>query len=399
VPALSEFRALDRRNWSLAGARTVVNAGFSMVLPFMAHYLKIERHQPALVIGVIWAVAGAGGASMQWVAGTLSDHVGRRKVMMVSLVLRAANLAALGYVTASHGRVLLIGLLVIANAVLRAFFDPVANAMVVDLSPPEQRVSAFALQRVGVNIGWTLGTACVGLGDYGRLFYVAAVLTILSLFVVARIGEPPPATSARPPSWREMVALLGDRALVRFLIATVFFFTLQVQLYQALSIYAAVALHLDRAQIGHLYALNGVLVVFLQMSAVGFIRRVGTRRALILGCLGYAVSYGAVGLATGSYSLLFCVACVTLAEIVTAPAQQTTVTSMAPPARVGAYAGLFGLCQVAGQSAGPLIGTALLDSPLPARVAWFVLALFGVAAAAIYRARSFRAPWAQRGPH
>jgi MFS family permease len=389
VSPLAEFRGLDRRNWYLAAARMVVNGGFSMVLPFMARYLRIDRAQPAVVIGLIWTLAGISGAAMQWVAGALSDHVGRRPVMIASMILRAVNLAALGYVTATDGSVLALGALVVANAILRAFFDPVANALVVDLSPPEQRVAAFSLQRVGINIGWTLGPYCVSLGAFSRLFYVAAGLTLLSCFAVAKVGEPPRATSARPPGWREMRAFLDDRALVRFLVATVAFFVLQIQLYQALSIYAAVNLKLTIAQIGHLYSFNGLLVVFLQMPAVAFIRRHGTRRALILGCAGYAASYAAVGLAGSYTTLLLCVGCVTLAEIVTAPAQQATVTSMAPAGRIGIYAGLFGLCQVTGQSAGPLIGTALLDA-LPARVAWFVLALFGVTAAVIYRGRRAR---------
>jgi len=41
------------------------------------------------------------------------------------------------------------------------------------------------------------------------------------------------------------------------------------------------------------------------------------------------------------------------------------VTALAPPGRTGAYTGLYGLCQVAGQSSGPLIGQAALQ-PSPA---------------------------------
>jgi MFS family permease len=85
--------------------------------------------------------------------------------------------------------------------------------------------------------------------------------------------------------------------------------------------------------------------------------------------------------------LLACVAAISIAEIITMPAQQAVVTSMAPPGRVGIYAGLFGLCQVVGQSVGPLIGGALLDT-MPSRVAWFVMALFGVAAAFVHRGRT-----------
>lgn len=369
----------------------VVSAGFAMVLPFMAIHITEERHRPAFEVGIISTLAGACGAAMQWVAGALSDHVGRRPVMLSSMVVRAANLALLGWVTAIQGPIWVLGALIVANGVLRAFFDPVANALVADLTPPEQRVAAFSLQRVGINIGWAVGTASHALAAYHVLFYGAAGITLVATLAITAIAEPPRSTTARPPAWRDMVAALDDRRLVRFLLATVAFFILQVQLYQTLSIYAARDLHLNRAQVGTLYSLNGILVVLLQVPTVAFIRHWGTERALVFGSLAYASSYVAVGLAGGYFSLLLCVACVTLAEMLSAPAQHTAVTAMATPGRMGIYAGLFGLCQVTGQSAGPLIGTALLDAELPSRgVAWFLLALFGVAAATIYRTKAKR---------
>jgi MFS family permease len=386
---LADFRSLDPRNWYLARARLVVTAGFSMVLPFLGMYITIDRKQPAIVAGTIWTLAGAGGAAMQWVAGALSDRVGRRGVMVASMILRAANLAALGLATAVNASVLIIAGLIIINSILRAFFDPVANAMVADLSPPEQRVAAFSLQRVGVNIGWTVGNATAYLAaghGYSVLFYWAAPVTLLATVALAAIPAPPTTVTARPPGWREMLILLDDRPLVRFLVATIAFYILQVQLYQTLSIYSASVLHLDVRHVATLYWLNGVMVVFLQVPASAYIGRVGIRQALVIGCVGYAASYAAVGLARGYLAVLACVACVTLAEIVTAPAQQAVITSQAPAGRIGIYTGLFGLCQVAGQTAGPLIGTAALDT-LPKRVAWFVLALFGLAAARMYKPR------------
>ncbi len=386
---LAEFRVLDRRVWMLAAARMVVTAGFSMVLPFLAMYLSVERQVPAVIVGLIWTVAGACGAGMQWVAGELADRVGRRPVMVAAMILRALNLAGLGYATALQADVFVLGALCVANSMLRSFFDPVANALVADLVPPERRVAAFSLQRVGINIGWAAGPAVAAVAadvPYSQLFYWSVPVTLVAAFGVAIIKEPTlaTATAQRGPSWREIFAFRDDKPFVRFLLATVAFYVLQVQLYQSLSIFAASVLGLGRAEVGTIYMLNGALVVVLQLPAVGFIQRLGTRGALVIGCLVYAAAYASVGLAVGHLSMLVCVACVTLAEILTAPAQQATVASIAPAGRIGAYSGLFGLCQVVGQSTGPLIGTALLDA-VPPRAAWFLIALFGVAAALTYR--------------
>ena len=390
VPLLAEFRTLDRRIWSLASARLVMMGGSSMVIPFLGIHLAIERKVPAVVVGLIWSVAGACGAALQWGAGELADRIGRRPLMLSAMVLRALNLLGLGLATRmgpSSLAVVLIGALVVASSMLRALFEPAANALIADLSPPEQRVAAFSLQRVGTNIGWASGPAIAGLfagASYSTLFLCSVPVTAIATAIIWKIDAPHTASAARPPSWRELLAFRGDRAFVRFLAATLCFFVLQAQLYQTLSIYAARVLHLSRAQVGTFYTLNGLLVVCLQLPLVGTIRRIGTRRALLFGCLGYAASYAFMGLATSYAFILGCVACVTLSEIITAPAQQTTVTTLAPPGRMGAYSGLFGLCQIAAQSAGPLIGTGALDLMAP-RAAWFVLAAFGVTAGFTYR--------------
>ena len=390
---LSECRACDRRIWALAGARLVVTAGYSMVMPFLAMHLAVDRQVPVVTVGLIWFIAGGLGAACQWVAGELADRLGRRPLMLGAMLARAAVLAAMGLAIDRHAAVAAIAGLTVGNAMLRGFFEPAATALVADLTPARSRVAAYSLQRVGLNIGWAAGPAVAALAtgvSYAQLFYAAAPLTLLAAAGVWMIREPAPESTVdarRPFTVAQLMAFVGDKALLRVLGATLCFFILQVQLFQTISIYAASVLHLDRWQVGTLYSLNGLLVVALQLPAIQYINRLGTRRALMLGSLAYAAGYASVGLARGYLTLLACIAAVTLAEIFTSPAQQTAIGQLAPPGRTGAYMGLFGLCQVAGQSSGPLVGTTLLAT-LPPRVAWFALALFGVAAAVGYRVLS-----------
>jgi MFS family permease len=386
VSWLADCRALDRRVWALAAARMVVTGGYSMVMPFLAMHLAVDQRVPVVTVGAIWLVAGGLGAFSQWVAGELGDRLGRRPLMLGAMLLRGLNLAAMGAAVAVDSPWPVIALLTILNSVLRGFFEPLATALVADLVPPPNRVAAYSLQRVGVNVGWAGGPAVAWLAagvSYASLFYAAAPLTLLAAAGLWRIREPQRVLANRAFTLPELLAFTRDRTLLRFLLATLAFFTLQVQMFQTLSIYSAKVLHLTRAEVGTLYTLNGILVVLLQLPAVHAILRLGTWRALMVGAVGYAVSYAAVGLAVGHGTLLLCLAGITFAEIISSPAQQAAITSLAPADRVGAYSGLYGLSQVVGQSAGPLIGASLL-AVLPSRAAWFVLALFGVGAALGY---------------
>ena len=397
MAALHEFRTLDRRVWVLTAARVVVTFGVSMVMPLLAFHLNQERHVRAVLVGLIWTVSGIAAAGVQWLAGSLADRIGRRPVMLGAMAARTVNLALMGFAIQHREPVLVIAALCVANAVLRAFFDPVASAMIADLSAGETRVAAFSLQRIGINIGWAAGTAVPSIAlatghSYAELFYLSAPVTAMAGLALTRVRETRAAAAAAAPlqatrtRFADLFHIPADPAFLRFLAGTFAYFLLQVQLYQTLSMYAAQVLHLSHAQVGRIYFTNGIIVVALQVPAFYYIRRIGVRPALVLGSVLYAISYASCGLARGQTTLLLSVAGITLAEMVSAPSQYTAATSMAPPDRIGAYAGLFGLAQTAGQSLGPLIGGFLLDR-LGDRRIWMILPLFGVIAALTYRTR------------
>jgi MFS family permease len=390
----ADFRSLDRRVFILAAARLVVTLGFSAVLPYLAVTLHRERGVSSVIIGAIWTIGGLSGAAMQWVAGEVTDRVGRRPILLGAMALRTVNLVALGYEILHRGPVPIIAILFVLNGILRAFFDPVASAMVADLATGEHRIAAFSLQRFGLNIGWVLGSASVGITNalhlaYGQIFYISAGITLAatvaaSFIVETRVISADPARPRTPFRFSDLGLYWQDQRFVRFLFATFFFFLLQAQLYAPLSIYAADHLHMSLAAVSHLYTVNGFIVVLLQLPAFYLIRRIGTHKVLVVGALAYAIAYALCGLALREWHLLVFVGLITLAEIISSPAQQTAATGMAPPERIGAYAGLYGLTQAAGQSFGPLVGTSLLDA-FPDRLTWPLLALFGIAAMLLYR--------------
>lgn len=398
---LARFAALDRRVWFLALTRLVATAGFSMAMPLMTVYLTQDRHLAVWAAGLVMTAAGACGAVLQSYAGTLSDRTGRVPMIWWASVLRTVNLGLLGLCVAREGPLVLLVLLFVVNNLARAFIDPPTQALVADLTPVSQRVDAFALQRIGINIGFAGGPAAaffaMGHGvPYHRLFYWSVPIGLLAVWLLLPLRAlrptrpptpvPPGARTALP--WlRELLAHRRDHALMWFLAATFLFSVLQIQLFVTLPIFGARTLGLPKADVMTIFTVNGLLVVLLQLPAAALINRLGRTRALMLGCLGYALSYSALSLSRGLGSLLACVAAITLAEVVLSPAQHAQVTTLAPVRRIGAYSGLFGFAQLLGQSSGPSIGTAILDLA-PDRAAWFLLALFGLCGAWGYGAAS-----------
>jgi MFS family permease len=394
IPAivLGQAPELDRRIWVLAATRFVVTAGFAAVMPFLALHLAVDRHFAILRIGFLWTAVGLVSASMQWLAGQITDRLGRRRVLLVAMVVRSVNLALLGWAIGTRASFATIGALCILNGAMRAFYDPAASALVAALCSRDKRVAAFSLHRVGSSLGWAAGPLAITFAPeaaYSTIFYVAAPITLVAAVAVARLPET--GTVLRRPRlrWSQLAEFRQDRKFVRFLMATLPFFVLQTQMYHMLPLYSAKYLGLDRTQVGSLFVVNGILVVLVQLPAVGFIRRVGTAGALVVGSLGYVVAFMGVGLATGYLSLLSCVVLATLCEIAAVPAHQARTTALAPIDNVAGYVGLGGLVQGLAQTCGPIVGSCLIELASPT-LGWMLMALLGVAAAAGFRRRPVR---------
>jgi predicted MFS family arabinose efflux permease len=343
--------------------------GFSLVMPYMAMYLVETRGATGAQYGTIYLVAGIIAALTQAVGGELADRYGRRRVMISALVVRCVNMVLLGFAVLHHATIPVLGVLIITNGMLRAFFEPAASAAVTELVPPSKRTAAYGLQRMGVNFGWALGPALGGMlassHSYGSIFFASAgVMTLAALATayVTDLPRKPPEAKIAFSFRRAAVALREHRAFLVYL-GLVFLGSLfTMQIFSTFSVFAKTELHLPVQEIGLLYTVNGVLVLIFQVPAVIFIERGGPTRALVLGPLLHAVAFLAIGLSSDFPELCAAMVLVTAAEVIFAPAVTDMAAHLGDPRRLGRAFGLFGLTQQLGLSCGPLVGGLIYDN-------------------------------------
>src|SRR6266568_3031625 len=120
---LETYRGLDRRIWILAVGRAINTMGFSIVMPFMAMHIVEDRGGTGATYGGIYLLSGLAAAVGNGLSGEASDRVGRRRIMLAALLLRAANMVALGLAVLAAAPVWVLGVLVVVNGLLRSFFD------------------------------------------------------------------------------------------------------------------------------------------------------------------------------------------------------------------------------------------------------------------------------------
>src|SRR4051794_28430964 len=119
---LVKYRKLDRRIWIIATTRAINTMGFSIVMPFMAMYLVEKRGASGALYGGVYFLAGLAAAAGNGISGELSDRLGRRRVMLTALCLRAANMIALGTAVLVGASIFVLGALIVTNGILRSMF-------------------------------------------------------------------------------------------------------------------------------------------------------------------------------------------------------------------------------------------------------------------------------------
>jgi MFS family permease len=370
----------------MAFARAVNTMGLSLVMSFLGIYVVETRGYPAWVYGVIALAANLGQSMSNAWAGNLSDRIGRRPLITTALFVRSGFIALLGAQVTLDAPLWTLGANIVVTSTLRGCFEPVAYALVADVVREDQRVAAFGIQRMGTNLGWAIGPALGGVLTlvipYGAIFYLAAAGLILAGIVTLGVEDPVRKAAPAAPGGDDLRGALrqglADRVLRMLLLGTFLCALLETQMFSTFSIYMTEKIRLTKADVGLLYACNGIGVLILQVPALALIRRFGIRTMLPWSSLFDALGFALIGLGSGFAGGAAAILVLTCAEVLFDPSQQAAIAEVADPAHRGRAYGVVGFASMIGIAFAPLLGGVLLDTIGDHHAAmWFTIATIG----------------------
>ena len=372
--------------WALWSGTLINRIGY-MVEPFLAFYLTGVRGLPLTTTGAVIATSGAGSVVSQFVAGSLTDRIGRRATLTLGMLANAAALVALGY---SRGLVPLV-LATLLFGMTIDIYRPASAALVADLVPPGDRPRAFGLLFWALNLGFSVAMVLGGTlarSGFEWLFWAdagtCAIVGVLAwrLLPAAEPGQARSRLAGKQPAGRDsglLRALAGDRVMVAYLALTLGYCFVYLQAYTTLPL----AMHLrglSPQDYGLAMAVNGILIVALQPVVSGWLTGRDHCRVLAAGFVIVGIGFGLTAVAGSLLAYAATVVVWTIGEIVTAGLGAALVADLAPPSMRGRYSGAYGAVWSAAYLLGPLGGTRLLE--LGAPVLWVTCGLLGAATAA-----------------
>lgn len=382
--ARESVSGLPREFWWL-WTSTLVNRLGAFVATFMALYLTLDRGYSASYAGLVASLHGLGGVISSLGAGVMTDRLGRRPTLLIAQVSTALSVALLGFM---HHPVAIAAVAFLVGMASNAS-RPAVQAMMADIVRPEDRVRAFSLNYWAINLGFAVSSMAAGfIAEFSYLagFLIEAGMTLAcALVVFAKLPESRPVQSVKEAAAEDGVGLgtvLRDRRFMSvvglsFLVALVFqqgFVGLPVAMGQA---------GFTPADYGMAVAVNGVLIVALQIPVTRFIEHRDPKRLLVVSSLlaGYGFGLTAFAGSVGVFALTVCVW--TLAEIVNAPTQTGLVVRLSPVHGRGRYQGMYTLSWALAALVAPLMSGLVIDR-FGAEWLWGLCAVVGTVAGVGY---------------
>jgi MFS family permease len=363
-------------------ATTLVNRAGTMVLPFLTLYVTQYLGQPTASGGLALTAYGLGSFLTAPLAGRLADRMGAFRVMQASLL---ASGVLLVLIARTRSLAVVLALVFVWSAVTEAV-RPASLSVLTDATPAEQRKAAFALNRLAVNLGMSLGPAVGGFlatASFPMLFVVDGMTSAAAGILLTVLLRRHPSTSATMAAAPDITGgVLGDRRMLAFMAAVALCACVFFQIDATLPLYLIDDLSLPVSFFGLLFTLNTGLIILVEVPLNLATAHWPHRRALVLGALLFAAGFGALAFATGPISVAATVVIWTFGEMILFPVAASYVSELAPPSRRGEYMGAYWMAFALAMMIGPLAGT-LFMARYGAQALWLAVLAVGLFAAAI----------------
>ncbi len=338
--------------------------GFGIILPFLPFFAR-DLGASGLGLGVLFAsYSGAQLLGAAWL-GRVSDRLGRRPVLLISLLGSALSMAG----SAVAGTLFA---LCAARALAGLFGGSIATAQayVADVTRPDERPRYMGFLGAAIGTGFvfgpTLGVVLLSMGyGFAGAAWMAAILAGINLVLAAvRLRESRPSADQRQHRpgrgswWRAMRRPDQGQVLAASFLTMFGFVTMET----TFAFLGADKFGLGTGQFGMVLAYAGLIIIIVQGGLIGRLsRRFGVRKIAIAG----AVSIGA-GLTALPFGATLPLALVALGLLafghgLATPSLSTLLSVTSSEEEQGTVLGAGQSMGAAARFLGPLIAGALYD--------------------------------------
>ncbi len=330
----------------------------SSVWTFMGIWALKELGATPSQLGYGYLLVAISAGVVGYIAGHLSDHFGRRRLMLFGQGIFAVYIL-LFFGAGDH---VWLGLaLIVGVGSLGSVVGSSSQAMVADLVEPEKHEAAYASVRVAANLGVTLGPPIGSLflliGGWSFFFPCVSLLAIGSWVLAFRYLPVRGAYAPEgPPERGSLGVIVRDRTFLLFLAASVFAWLIYVAYETVLPISLVESHGIPEWGWGFLLVVNPLLVTLFQMRLTRRVTAVPSALKWALAMLLMGLPFLFLSLTSALPAIIAILVLFVIGEMLWVPTSQSIVAGMAPDDLRGAYMGAFGSTAAIGFALSPFLG-------------------------------------------
>ncbi|HEX7078318.1 MAG TPA: MFS transporter [Candidatus Eisenbacteria bacterium] len=363
--------------------------GFGIIIPLLPYY-AMTYGAGGLVIGLLNTSFSFAQFLFAPLWGRLSDRVGRRPVLLGSLLLTGASYVV--FAVAQSLPMLFLSRIMagVAGATLST-----ALAYVADTTGPGDRTKGMGLIGAAFGMGFIFGPAMGGIlsrwGFAVPAYAAAGLATAAAVFAYFRLPESLRPEARAAGAGRRRARATFREAFSRPVVGLVLalFFTVTLCFSGMEAILALFCDHFFRwgpAQIGYLFAFVGVIAALMQAGIVGaLVRRFGERALVMAGVLLMGAAFVTAGTVPPVALFLAAMGAIAMGSGLTSPSLSGLISLATPADEQGGILGTYQSLGSLARAIGPFLGGLTFDHVGPGAPLWMAGAVLLLVATAAFR--------------
>ena len=388
------YNQYPRQYWLMITGIVISTAGGSMIWPFLLIYASKKLELPLSTVAALISINAGTGLLASFLAGTLADKIGRKAVMVFSLMMSGIAYFFLMRAETYPQFAMLMVLVGLSNPL----YQVGADAMLADIIPSDQRTDAYAINRIANNAAFGIGPAVGGFlasTSYNLAFYGASagfIIYGLLMFFLAEetlskaLSETKSLSSAGQAGAEEERStsssngygrVFNDKGYMAFVALIGLGFIAPSMLWILMPVYANTNFGIPESLYGWIPTTNAFMCVFIQYSVTQVTRHHKTLAVAGMGMLFYALGTGSVALMTGFWGFWLSMVILTFGELTIIPTASKYVADIAPADLRGRYMSIYWVGWGLSRTVAPLLGGYLNDTISP-RAIWMGGLLLGL---------------------
>ncbi|PHA35906.1 MDR family MFS transporter [Bacillus wiedmannii] len=353
----------------------------SMLAIIMIIYVDKMLNGNIIITMLIFGLQPLSDIVFTLIAGGVTDKYGRKKIMLLGLLLQGIAIGSFVFAQS----VFIFALLYVINGVGRSLYIPAQRAQIADLTKQKQQAEIFALLHTMAGIGSVIGPLIGSIFYRNHPEYVFTVqsisLILYAIVIWTQLPETAPAMTK--PTQKLEVSIPKQFVHKHYAVLGLMITTLPISFFYAQTetnyLIFVKHTHLDFERIlVFITTCKAIMEITLQVFLVKWSERFSMTKIILISYTCYTIAAIGYGFSATISSLFFTLLFLVIGESIALNHLFRFVSEIAPTDKRGLYFSIYGLHWDISRTCGPVLGAVLL-SKLNGSILFYICACFLIA--------------------